>query len=386
MRTLSLRAIQPSPAIKSSPIKKPSPAQPAPRQSADKAAVTKRAKVPARVPSAVIGIDVSSKTLAVTLLRTRVKVPPITRDDIPNTVAGLELLCQWLGEQRVVATKALVCMEVTGVYSQLACYQLHAAGFRVVCEAPLKVHYASMHPVKNDAVDSKYIAEYAIRYYDTLRTWEPTSEVLRQIDQVLVVREGAVRNCTAMRNRRNALKRATVFDVVALESLDRLLLLITAEVSTLDRELKRLLASDPDLSKQSIALCKIQGVKHLLASNLLVYTNGQLGKADPKQLASRLGIAPHEHTSGTSVKRKPRSTRRGNPRIRKLLHLAARSNKKHVPSFEAYWNTKRSQGKPGAIILNNMANKLIKICVAIARSGEEYRKDYKSTPPAIARS
>ena len=90
-----------------------------------------------------------------------------------------------------------------------------------------------------------------------------------------------------------------------------------------------------------------------------------------------------EHTSGTSVYRKPRSRQYGPSRMRKLLYLAAMSVSTHNVQFRAYYLRKVAEGKPKRLVLNNIANKLVKIICAVVKTETPYIPNYKSVNPAL---
>ena len=124
----------------------------------------------------------------------------------------------------------------------------------------------------------------------------------------------------------------------------------------------------------------------LLATSLAVTTNGFLRTSNHKRIASYAGISPIEHTSGSSVYRKPRSRCFGPPRLRKLLYLAAMSVATHNPEFRRYYLRKVAEGKPKKLVLNNISNKLLKVVCALVRTESEYIPNYKSVNPMLLKS
>ena len=85
----------------------------------------------------------------------------------------------------------MICLEATGVYSEVLVHFLAANGYPVAVEPPLKVKRAFKKPAghKSDPVDSQQIAEYAYRFWDELSLWVPRQEILEQIKTLLVTRE-----------------------------------------------------------------------------------------------------------------------------------------------------------------------------------------------------
>ena len=69
--------------------------------------------------------------------------------------------------------------------------------------------------------------------------------------------------------------------------------------------------------------------------------------------------------------------------MRKLLHLAARSLVTHDRNFRKYYLRKLEEGKPKKVVLNNVANKLLKVLCAIIRDQTAYNGNYKSINPMM---
>lgn len=120
----------------------------------------------------------------------------------------------------------------------------------------------------------------------------------------------------------------------------------------------------------------------LLASELLVLTDGLKKTINHKEIASYLGICPHENSSG-KMKKKSRSCGYGHPRIRKLIYLASYSIREHNQSFSDYFERKVKQGKSPRMLINNIANKLIKVICGIIKSGKSFIPDFISLSPVV---
>jgi putative endonuclease len=108
--------------------------------------------------------------------------------------------------------------------------------------------------------------------------------------------------------------------------------------------------------------------------------------AHAKRLASYLGIAPLQHTSGTSVFRASQSRHFGPATPRKLLYLASCSVVTHNPEFRKYFLRKTAEGKSPRLVLNNVANKLLKLVCALIRSQQSYIPNYRSVNPLLLKT
>lgn len=89
--------------------------------------------------------------------------------------------------------------------------------------------------------------------------------------------------------------------------------------------------------------------------------------------------------SGASARsrQKPTSRGYGPSMVRKLLHLAARSVRTHKEQFRKYFHRKRAEGKPKMLVLNNIANKLLRILCGMIKNKQPYIEDYQSVHPRL---
>jgi len=337
-------------------------------------------------PTFYIGVDVSADHFTAAILTTPGTASQL-RDLIPNTAGGYRSFEQWLQAQDVTTSNSVICLEATGVYGEALCYYLAAQGYPIAVEPPLKVKRAfdeSGH--KTDVVDSRQIAEYAYRFADELNLWQPNEDLVEQVRVLLSSREQFTRQLTANKNALQALMRKPVQTPVAnrayLQAIDRL----KAAIKTIDKEIRRLIDEDPTYGQMIHLLTGIPGVGMLLAANLLVITHGFTHQVTARQLAAYVGICPYQHTSGKSVYKKARSRHYGPSQIRKLIYLAAMSVRTHNQQYQAYFLRKVAEGKAKRLVINNIANRLLKVICAVIRDQSAYIPNYKSVNPTLLKS
>ncbi len=328
-----------------------------------------------------IGVDISSERFTV-CASTKPGVPLQAPEDYDNDIDGFKSLEVWFESFKMKPADLLICMEATGVYGEQLCHYLYEHGYRVTIESPLKVKRAfKIDGHKTDAVDSRQIAEYAIRFYDSLNTWEPREAIVEKVKVMLTTRELLVRHRTAEKNAKTALKRKKVVPISAILVLEKGIESLTDNILTLEKNMCNLITSHPQIRQIVDILKTVPGVQELLAANILVLTNGFKQEKTGKQLASYLRLAPLRYESGKSVYRKPKSPKHGPAIPRKLLHLAARSITTHNPRFRKYYLQKETEGKDKYLIYNNVANKLLKMMCAMIRDQKPYSDDYISINP-----
>lgn len=337
-------------------------------------------------PKVVVGLDVGAETFAAAALHSAGDAGDI-KGSIANTAEGFDELSSWMKERDITKEKAVICLEATGVYGEALCYYLIGLGYRVAVESPLKVKRAfaqSAH--KNDTVDARQIAEYGHRFYDELQWWKSPSEVMEQIHMLLSAREQFVTQRIANINALKTMQRKVVKTATGMKAYEQAIKQLSENIQEIEREIKRLMKEDDSFHRLIKTLTSTPGIGLLLATSLAVTTNGFLRTDNHKRIASYVGISPIEHTSGTSVYRKPRSRCFGPSRLRKLLYLAAMSVATHNPEFRHYYLRKVAEGKPKRLVLNNISNKLLKVVCALVRTQMEYIPNYKSVNPMFLKS
>ncbi len=324
-----------------------------------------------------VGLDMAADTFDAAIgtmpWRLLVKGTPFA-----NATDGFEQLREWLREHGCERDQTVLCMEATGVYGEGLAYFLVAQGYRVAVEPPLKVKRA-FHPSgrKTDAVDSQQIAEYACRYLDELVFWQPPSELVEQLQALLATREQLVKQSTAHQNALRALGRKPVRTLFAEQIFQQMIAETKSRIKALEHEMQRLIDQHPPSRHLLALLVTIPGIRLLLAAHILVLTHCGTRPFVSSQVAAHLGLVPLEHQSGSSVYARATSRHYGPHQPRKLLHLAARSVSTHNERFRSYYQRKVGEGKPKKLVINNVANKLVRIIGAVLESRTPYQSNFR---------
>ena len=330
-----------------------------------------------------IGIDPASASFTAAIShKGQIAGWPVTFD---NSAEGLGEMLGWATAQGARPSTTCLCIENTGVYSELLLYLIHEAGWESALLDPGKLHPRKQRP-KTDEIDSLKIVDYAWRYRDTLIPWRPKEAIAEQIQVLLTTREQLVRQRTALKGARSTLKRKYIQTPTANEVVEDLVVIIAGKIDQLEQEIGRLIKSSPTLAQTVALLTSAPGVGFLLAAHLLAITDGFTRPFAYRSLARHLGIAPLPFESGASVRRAPKSRGKGPRMLRKLLHLAARSVVTHKPEFRAYYARKVAQGKPKKVVLNNVANRLLRIVCSMLKNRQPYIEGYVSVNPRLLSS
>lgn len=328
-----------------------------------------------------VGLDIASKDFAASICESP-ESKKITKAQIPNQCEGFQEFEIWLIENNVNKSNSIVCMEATGTYSEGIAYYLSAKGYTVGVENPRKVKRAfHQEGHKTDPVDSRQIAEYACRYIDRIIPWEPKKERLEKIKHLLVAHEQLTKQSVMAQNALSSYKRHVIQVALILQTHEDTIVELKAKLRAIDKEIDKLIKQDKSICKNVNTLKSVCGFGLLLSSHIVVATNNFTCIDDYKKMSAYLGMAPYKHSSGTSIKRKDKTSGLGPPVMRRLLRLASQSVSRHNPEFRKYYLRKLEEGKAKALVLNNISNKLLKVAYATIKNDMLFVQNYKSVNP-----
>lgn len=327
-----------------------------------------------------VGVDIASASFlgCAGTAPWKVTVKPAKFDNVED---GFIAFLGWLQEHNLRPETTVICMEATGVYSEGLAYFLYASGYTVAVEPPLNIQRKfPANASKTDELDCQYIAEYACRYVDKLSVWHPRVEILEQVKVLLTTRQHFSVQLTGHKNALHAVNRKPVSSALAKQAHQTMIEQIAKQIKAIDKEIRRLIDSDPTFKQTFLLLWSVPGIGLQLAAHLLIHMQETL---DPKVLAAFIGICPIKHESGSSVYSAPTSRHYGPSVVRKLLYLAACSVRTHKKQFQQYFFQKVAQGKHKKLVLNNIQNKILKIACAVVRSQKPYIPNYLSVNPLV---
>lgn len=333
-----------------------------------------------------VGIDISADNFSAAGINTP-EEEIFSVEKLSNDIDGFNKFLNILKEHNFNGNNTIICLEATGVYGENFSYFLSSKSYKIALVDPRKVKEAiNDSPRKNDLLDAKRIAEYAFRYTDKLSQWKPNDSIIEQLKVLLSTREAFIKQLNDNQNALGAITRKYYQTPTANRAYQNIIEQLKVSIKSLDEEIKKLINKDYSFKKTISLLLSVPGVGVLLASNLMVLTNGFTNHLNYKEVASYIGICPYEKTSGRTVYKKPRSKRYGPARLRKLLYLASLSVRTHNPSFKKYFLRKTAEGKPSHLVLNNIANKLLKIIFAVLKSETAFINNYISINPMLLKT
>ena len=276
------------------------------------------------------------------------------------SVANSEQSIAALGRQLRRLGVARIGLEASGGYERAPVRGLSQAGFDVHVLAPVRIRALARalgRHAKTDPIDAAMIARYLLiaPAYKAHRP-DPARERLDEL-------AGLRRQLVAERNK--LVSRLDIAcDPLVRRMLGRMRLTMQANIARLDAEIASHIRATHLKARYDI-LIAVPGVGPVLAATLLCDLP-ELGHANPKQLASLVGVAPHARQSGKTIR--PGRCSGGRASVRNVLYMATLSAiRARTPALRPFFDRLRANGKPFKIAITAAMRKFITIINAIIK-------------------
>ena len=331
-----------------------------------------------------IGIDFSKQTFDVTILDKNDLGGKGEHKQFKNTINGMNMFERWIKKMvgKDASEQVLICGENTGIYSKVVSDGLVNHGYAMWLESALRIKRSlGIARGKNDKKDSRDIAEYAGRHADKYVPHQPLSAELEAIKVLFAERRQLVNFKGSLKRRKGEMK--DIFNENPLlegscEINDKIMKEVDARILEIHKKMKEIIDNTESLKKNYDILTSMKGVGLINAVALLIYTaNFERFDYDPRKICCFWGVAPFEHTSGTSINGKPHVSSYADKYLKSLLSEAVLSAMTFCPEIAAYAERLSAKGKHPSIIKNNCKNKMLHILVAMVKTNTKYGDNKK---------
>lgn len=319
-----------------------------------------------------VGIDISKAKLDCWLR------PAAEHLCCENDDRGFDRLLRWLTAHGCTPEDTVICLEDTGIYGKRLLVALTEAGWPTAVEKTTVTEKVGPdHGRKEDEYDASLIAEYADRFTDQLHLTTPPEEALDQMQQLYSERRRLMRQRTATKTKQTQAAQQPHCPKLIRDGWARQIAMLDEQIKKLETRISEIVETHEGLRSYARLLNSIPGVAEVTTWLWLIYFYGRQ-QLNPKKIASRFGVAPHSHSSGSSVRGKTRSSGHGAAEMRSTLTMAVQSASTHCERFNRYKHRKLEEGKCWPIVRNNLVNKLITIICALWNSGQPYDPNHTS--------
>jgi transposase len=209
-----------------------------------------------------------------------------------------------------------------------------------------------------------------------LDNWQKPKKIYRDIRQVTREREQLIMQRTVLKNQLHAEQAEAYPNEATLQRTKAHIKFIDGQIKEIMQEIGSFINQDEEVKKLVMLIGSVPGIGLLTAAIILSETNGFDLIRNKKQLTSYAGLDVKEKESGTSVKSKPKISKKGNKNIRKAMHFPALTAIRHDERFKAIYA--RLVQKHGIKMKAAVAvqRKLLELTYTIYKTNKPYDKEY----------
>jgi transposase len=327
----------------------------------------------------VIGIDVSKEKLDFCLQAGEELLKEFVVENTTNAI--VRSLKNSMEECHLQVSDLLLCAEYTGQYTYPLCCACDELGIDLWLENPTQIkHRSGVQRGKNDRLDARKIAAYALRFQDKKKLFTFPPKHIASLKQLVSERDmyvcdrakyrGQLADQKRFMNREDYRKKA--------ERLKHLITELDGSITMIEQEIARLIDEDETLQRQHKLLCSIDGIGERIAVKMIVETNAFRDFDNARQFNCHAGVAPFKYDSGNSIRSRNRVSNRADKSIKALLHLAALAvaTRKKSGELQEYYARKVAEGKNKMSVLNAVRAKLVLRMFAVIKFNKFYEKNY----------
>jgi transposase len=323
-----------------------------------------------------LGIDVAKDKIDVCLvsLDTGQMIKVKAQRKFLNTPAGFKDLHLWLEKQRKAPIACTILLEATGVYHEkLALYLAHQ-GYELSIVLPNKAKrylQALGQNSKNDKADARGLATMGAQQRFTV--WQPVNTFYYELRQLTRHHQSLQQSKTQHRNQLHALHHSGYASKQVLQQLEKMIALLEKQISQMRAAIEKHLATNVEVQQKIGRLTSIKGIDVLTVATVVAETGGFSLFENIGQLVSYAGYDVVENQSGNRTG-KTRISKKGNSRIRRILHMGAFNVVRYQqkPFADLYQRLyERSKCKMKAYVA--VQKKLLVLLYVLWKKNESYR-------------
>jgi len=327
----------------------------------------------------VLGADVAQNELVVSLGRIDSSLEPhiYTSKTFANKPSGFAALLVWVKKHSNSEIPVRFVMEATGVYHENFAYYLSDQGHEVSVVLPNKIsNYIKTLEVQTitDKTASQAICQFGLE--KKVNLWERPKQIVREMKQLTRERDQIIAERTVAKNQLHAEKAEAFPNERSIGRLKERIQLFNAQNNEIKAELAAIIKQDKELKEKIDNVTTIPGVGHLTVAIVVAETSGFNLVKNKKQLTGYSGMGVKEKQSGTSVKGKPRISKRGNRHLRKAMHMPSLTAIRIDEHFKAIFARLVSKHGIKMKALVAVQRKLLELIYTLWNTNTKYDKNY----------
>lgn len=320
----------------------------------------------ANLTKKVIGVDVSSKILVMSLLNDEGKNTIMNVNNQKNTIVK----CL----KKISPNAYKIVVEATGSYSSKILYYAHSMGFEVyqVSGLSIKKFAEAKHQIsKTDEEDARLIRNYG--EVMELNAYEPKQENIELMEQELNLWQDLQQEKERFSLKLKSLKQKPILNPEVVKQYEKIIRNLEKDIEKLQKRLVKL--EDLELEKNKKLLMSISGIGEKTALLLLVSTNNFKNFKSSKALSKYFGVAPRLYHSGNK-KLSLGKCRTTKGFVRSVLYVCSWSAIRFNSQCKALYERILESGKAKKLALIAVCNKLLRQSFGVIKGAQTYNPNF----------
>lgn len=323
-----------------------------------------------------IGIDISKDVFDYCGLDEKNQVL-ISKQVCPNSKEGIRKFCNML---KVFSGYSIwICMEHTGHYGSLLCYEFSTRDIRYSLLNPLEMkHSVGITRGKTDAVDAFRIASYALSNKHKLKAYHLPVKELRKLKILMSTRDRLVKVSVQIKNGLKSLEiEAQIIPMKAqIKEMNQLIQQLDKSILSTEIQMKSIIVETLELKNNFDKITSVIGVGNITAIKCILETDNFTKFDNPRKFNCHCGLAPFKYQSGSSIRGKTKTSPLCDKSLKSILFKAACSAIQHDPQLKNYYLRKIEEGKHKLSVINAVASKIVLRIFAVSKRDQNYVKIY----------
>lgn len=317
-----------------------------------------------QIMAQIYGIDLASEKFDVNFIN---KDGKVCHKVIRNDIGHIERFVTSL------PADAWLVAEHTGVYGDMLLFVARQHGVRISYVPGYEIkHSSGLTKGKSDKADAAMIRDYGERHADKLELTEFPPEQLYKLRELYATRRILVQQRKQLQTAQKGDAKRPLHSDKAVTIKARMVDEIGDAIDEIENEMQTIVDEDENLSKSVSIARSIPGIGKVTSIELVIKTDNFQRVSTAKKCASLAGIAPFPNATGKTDKGNHVS-KFGDKQLKSLLYMCAQVAVRYFEKMRVYKMKKYDvEHKPYFVVMNNVANRLLRILYALIKAGKNY--------------
>lgn len=280
-----------------------------------------------------------------------------------------------------VPKRCVLCAEHTGAYGDLLVYLSNQFNVQIALVPGYTIkHSLGITKGKSDSVDARRVREYGERFFDKLVFKEYDTEEIIELKSLYTLRTQLVKARKGLKTGCHGRSILPIQSIIVNKHIQQVLHNLDEEIKEVEAEIEAVIMANNDLKENYELAVTVKGIGPVIATDLIIKTGNFATIDTAKKASSFAGVCPFPNSSGKMVG-KAKISPFADKELKSLLYMGAKSAVKHNKEYRLYYEKKKMEGKPHFLIMNNVANKMLRTIYSVVKNKEPYRQDYICLDP-----